>query len=52
MKDDSFPYGQDGPCKIAGKIIKTDKFTSELQTCICALSSQAPGEENIPKSWL
>lgn len=34
MKDDNFPYGRDGCCKVAGKIIKRDKFTSKLPMCI------------------
>lgn len=49
MKGDDFPY-RDRCCKIAGKIIRTDKFTSKLKICIH--NSNAPGREDIPKSWL
>ena len=34
MEDDNFLYGRDTCCKIAGKIIRTDKFTSKLETSI------------------
>ena len=34
MEDDNYLYGRDTCCKVAGKIIKTGKFASQVQTSI------------------
>lgn len=34
MEKDNFLYDQDGCCKIAGKIIRTGKFTSKPEASV------------------
>lgn len=46
MKDDNFPYGRDGCCKVAGKIEQINS-QANYQCVFCAHKSIAPTEETF-----